>query len=104
MNMVVVVETVLDPFAFLHRCQQIEAAAHRERVVHWGPRTLDVDVLFFDDMRVDSAELTIPHPRYAVRRFVLAPLAEVAPERVPDRWDELLEPLDMRIVGRVDFM
>jgi 2-amino-4-hydroxy-6-hydroxymethyldihydropteridine diphosphokinase/dihydroneopterin aldolase len=104
LNMVVIVETTLDPFAFLNRCQRIEAAAHRERVVHWGPRTLDVDILFFDDMRIDSAELMIPHPRYAERRFVLAPLAEVAPDRVPDRWDELLEPLDMRILGRVDLM
>jgi 7,8-dihydro-6-hydroxymethylpterin-pyrophosphokinase len=60
--------------------------------VHWGPRTLDLDVLFYDDIRIDDPQLTIPHPRYAERRFVLAPLAEVAPERCPPGWDDSLAP------------
>lgn len=92
LNMVAVVETSLDPFAFLRRCRRIEALALRQRVVHWGPRTLDVDVLFFDDMRIDSPELVVPHPRINERRFVLTPLAEVAPERVPADWDTTLPP------------
>ena len=92
LNMVAVVETSLDPFAFLRRCRRIEALALRQRVVHWGPRTLDVDVLFFDDMRIDSPELVVPHPRINERRFVLTPLAEVAPERVPADWDSTLAP------------
>ena len=90
LNMVVAVRTTLDPYAFLRRCRQIEAEALRQRVVHWGPRTLDVDVLFYDDVRIDDPHLTIPHPRYAERRFVLAPLAEVAPERCPVGWDGAL--------------
>jgi dihydroneopterin aldolase/2-amino-4-hydroxy-6-hydroxymethyldihydropteridine diphosphokinase len=90
LNMVLVVRTTLDPYAFLRRCRQIEAQALRQRVVHWGPRTLDVDVLFYDDIHVDDPHLTIPHPRYAERRFVLAPLAEVAPERCPPNWSEIL--------------
>ena len=92
LNMVVDLRTELDPFVLLAACRQIEAEAHRERVVHWGPRTLDVDVLFYDDLRIDDPLLTIPHPRFAERRFVLAPLAEIAPERCPPDWDARLPP------------
>lgn len=87
LNMVMSVQTPLDPYALLRRCQQIESAALRQRVVHWGPRTLDVDLLFYDDVRIDDPQLTVPHPRFAERRFVLAPLEEVAPERCPANWD-----------------
>ncbi len=90
LNMVVEVRTTLDPFALLRRCQRIEAEALRQRVVHWGPRTLDVDILFYDDVLVDSPELTIPHRHFADRRFVLQPLADVAPARCPSGWDERL--------------
>jgi dihydroneopterin aldolase/2-amino-4-hydroxy-6-hydroxymethyldihydropteridine diphosphokinase len=92
LNMVVKVDTSLDPFAFLRRCQRIEAGALRQRVVHWGPRTLDVDILFFDEMAIATPELIVPHPRIGERRFVLVPLAEVAPERCPQGWDEQLPP------------
>ena len=92
LNMVVVLETELDPYALLRRCRRIEGEALRQRVEHWGPRTLDVDVLFYADVRIDDPELTIPHPRYAERRFVLTPLAEVAPDRCPAGWDERLPP------------
>ena len=86
LNMVVAIHTTLDPYALLRRCRQIEAEALRQRIVHWGPRTLDVDVLFYDDITIDDPVLTIPHPRYAERRFVLAPLDEVAPQRCPPNW------------------
>lgn len=92
LNMVAKVETSLDPFAFLRRCQRIEAGALRQRTVHWGPRTLDVDILFFDDVEIVSEELIVPHPRIGERRFVLTPLREIAPERCPDGWDERLPP------------
>lgn len=92
LNMVCTVETSLDPFAFLRRCQRIEAGALRQRMVHWGPRTLDVDILFFDDVELVSEELIVPHPRINERRFVLTPLEEVAPERCPADWDATLPP------------
>jgi dihydroneopterin aldolase / 2-amino-4-hydroxy-6-hydroxymethyldihydropteridine diphosphokinase len=95
LNMVAVLDTPLDPFAFLRRCQRIESAAMRQRTVPWGPRTLDVDVLFFDDVAVSSPELTIPHPLLDQRRFVLAPLAEVAPERCPPDWKTTLPPAEV---------
>jgi dihydroneopterin aldolase/2-amino-4-hydroxy-6-hydroxymethyldihydropteridine diphosphokinase len=99
LNMVVALETSLDPFAVLRRCQRIEALAMRQRVVRWGPRTLDCDLLFYDDIVVQSPELTLPHQRYAQRRFVLAPLAEVAPELCPPDWQTSLPPDEVTPVG-----
>ncbi len=92
LNMVVEIETLLDPFALLRRCQRLEAEAMRQRVVHWGPRTLDVDIVLYDDVEIRSDELVIPHPRFAERRFVLVPLADIAPDRCPPGWDDDLEP------------
>lgn len=99
LNMVVAIETDLDPFALLARCQLVEQDAGRVRSVRNAPRTLDIDVLLYGDVAMESAELTIPHPRMWERRFVLAPLADVAPHLVPDDWDTRL-PVDG--VHRVD--
>ena len=82
LNAVVAIDTSLDPAALLHQCQRVEEIAARERAERWGPRTLDVDVLLVDGTRVDSPDLTIPHPRMWERGFVLAPLRDVAPELV----------------------
>jgi dihydroneopterin aldolase/2-amino-4-hydroxy-6-hydroxymethyldihydropteridine diphosphokinase len=101
LNMVAAVDTSLDPFAFLRRCQRVEASALRQRVVRWGPRTLDIDVLFFDDVTISSPELTIPHPLLGERRFVLAPLAEVAPDRCPPGWQDALPPAGVYPRGSV---
>ncbi|MCU1503338.1 MAG: sulD [Ilumatobacteraceae bacterium] len=99
LNMVVVVETSLDPFAMLRWCQRIEARALRQRGVRWGARTLDVDLLFYDDTSIASPELTVPHPRIAQRRFVLAPLSDVAPERCPPNWETTLPTDDVTVLG-----
>jgi len=99
LNMVVKVHTALDPYAFIRRCQRIEANALRQRIVHWGPRTLDVDMLFYDDVHIDSEHLTVPHPRINERRFVLTPLSEVAPERCPADWDAVLPPSEIHARG-----
>jgi 2-amino-4-hydroxy-6-hydroxymethyldihydropteridine diphosphokinase len=92
LNMVVEIATTLDPFALLRRCQGIEAESMRQRIVHWGARTLDVDILMYDDLSIESEQLTVPHPRFAERRFVLAPLAEIAPELCPEGWADALDP------------
>lgn len=102
LNMVVVVRTWLDPYGFIRRCQQIEAEALRQRVVRWGPRTLDVDLLFYDDVTIDDPALTVPHPGIGERRFVLAPLSEVAPDRCPQGWDERLPPMGIFPRGPLD--
>jgi 2-amino-4-hydroxy-6-hydroxymethyldihydropteridine diphosphokinase len=81
-NAAAALETTLDPVGLLHLLQKIEARFGRTRTVRWGERTLDLDLLLFDDQIIDTPELRIPHPRLAIRRFVLAPLAEVAPESV----------------------
>lgn len=79
LNAVVVIDTDLDPHALLALAQGIERDARRVRAERWGPRTLDVDVLLFDDVALDDPDLVIPHPRMAERGFVLAPLRDVAP-------------------------
>ncbi len=99
LNMVVKVQTSLDPYAFIRRCQRIEANALRQRIVHWGPRTLDVDMLFYDDVHIASERLTVPHPRIDERRFVLTPLSEIAPERCPEDWDASLPPSQIFVRG-----
>ena len=81
-QIVVAVDTDLDPHALLTLGQALETRAHRVRVERWGPRTLDVDVLLYDDVRVDDDDLTVPHPRLWERGFVLAPLRDVAPALV----------------------
>jgi 2-amino-4-hydroxy-6-hydroxymethyldihydropteridine diphosphokinase len=83
LNLVVELSTADSPRQLLHRCQGLEEAAHRVRTVRWGPRTLDADVLLVGDLTVDEADLIVPHPRMWERRFVLQPLADLAPELVP---------------------
>jgi len=92
LNMVAVVSTTLDPYAFLRRLHGIEADALRERGVHWGPRTLDLDIIFYDEVRIEDERLEVPHPRWSERRFVLAPLAELMPDRCPADWQQTAPP------------
>jgi 2-amino-4-hydroxy-6-hydroxymethyldihydropteridine diphosphokinase len=83
LNLVVELATDDVPRELLARCQALEATAARVRTVHWGPRTLDADVLLVEGMSVDEADLIVPHPRMWERRFVLQPLSDLAPELVP---------------------
>ena len=82
LNLVVELATTDSPRRLLERCQELEEAAGRVRRERWGPRTLDADVLFVEGEAVDEADLTVPHPRLWERRFVLAPLADLAPDLV----------------------
>jgi len=82
LNAVVAIDTDLEPRMVLDLAHQLEERAARVRTVHWGPRTLDVDVLLYGDVHVNEDDLTIPHPRMWERGFVLAPLRDVAPELV----------------------
>jgi len=87
LNLVVELETERSPRELLGVAQALEEAAGRVRVERWGPRTLDVDVLLVGDLVVDEPDLVVPHPRMFERRFVLAPLADLAPELVPAGWE-----------------
>jgi 2-amino-4-hydroxy-6-hydroxymethyldihydropteridine diphosphokinase len=79
LNTAAVGSTALPPEAVLALAKALELAAGRRRAVRFGPRPLDVDLLVYGDLLSDSPELTLPHPRLRERRFVLAPLAEIAP-------------------------
>jgi 2-amino-4-hydroxy-6-hydroxymethyldihydropteridine diphosphokinase len=81
-NQVIWIETELEPLDLLHVCQEIEHRLGRERKVHWGPRTIDIDLLIYDNRVSKSEELILPHPYLEDRAFVLAPLREIAPELV----------------------
>ena len=78
------VSTSLEPEEFLALCLKTEQALKRVRQERWGPRSLDIDILFFGDRSVAQEGLTIPHPRISERAFVLVPLAEIAPDVVLD--------------------
>ena len=77
LNQVLCLETGLEPRDLLAECQRIEREHGRLRELRFGPRTLDVDILLFQDVESDDSELTLPHPRMLKRAFVLVPLAEV---------------------------
>jgi 2-amino-4-hydroxy-6-hydroxymethyldihydropteridine diphosphokinase len=83
-NAVIAVETTLAPHDLLGRAQAVERALGRERTKErrFGPRTIDLDILVYDDLTLDDPTLTLPHPRLPERAFVLVPLAEIAPDLV----------------------
>ncbi|MEJ7844417.1 MAG: 2-amino-4-hydroxy-6-hydroxymethyldihydropteridine diphosphokinase [Acidimicrobiales bacterium] len=84
LNVVVELDTDLTARQLLELGHRLEAAAGRVRQERWGPRTLDVDLLWLDGVTVDEPDLVVPHPRMWERRFVLAPLRELAPDLVSE--------------------
>jgi 2-amino-4-hydroxy-6-hydroxymethyldihydropteridine diphosphokinase len=101
LNLVVEVRTDLDARGLLAASAALEQAAERVRAERWGPRTLDVDVLWVDGEVVDEPDLQVPHPRMGERRFVLAPLADLAPELVDPAALAAAEG-DVRVVGSLE--
>ncbi len=83
-NACIEIDTALDPHALLFTLHKVEQKFGRDRAKErrWGPRTLDLDMIAYDDMSIDKLELTLPHPRLFERAFVLVPLAEIAPDRL----------------------
>jgi 2-amino-4-hydroxy-6-hydroxymethyldihydropteridine diphosphokinase len=88
LNLVVELATSRSPRDLLELARRLEQAGGRVRAERHGPRTLDVDVLLVGDLVVDEPDLVVPHPRMFERRFVLAPLADLAPELAPEGWEE----------------
>jgi 2-amino-4-hydroxy-6-hydroxymethyldihydropteridine diphosphokinase len=82
LNMVLKAETDLEPALLLNHLKLLEVELGREQSFHWGPRLIDLDILFYDDLVLDSPPLVIPHPRLHERAFVLVPLADVAPDLI----------------------
>ena len=99
LNGAVRLKTLLTPYELLEVLNRIEEAAGRERTLHWGPRTLDMDILFYDDLILEEEYLTIPHIDMKNRDFVLRPMMELAPglvhpvyrKTIQDMWNELQE-------------
>jgi len=83
-NLAIAVETALSPRELLTRALNVERALDRDRTreKRWGPRTVDIDLLTYDDVTLDEPSLTLPHPRLFERAFVLVPLAEIVPDRL----------------------
>jgi 2-amino-4-hydroxy-6-hydroxymethyldihydropteridine diphosphokinase len=82
LNAAAELETALEPLELLDKLQTVERDLGRTRSTHWGPRTLDLDLLFYDSQIINSPRLVVPHPAAWYRRFVLDPLAEIAPRFV----------------------
>lgn len=99
LNMVVELRTVLTPHELLGWCVKLERDAGRERIVRWGPRTLDVDVLWVEGVTVDDPDLTVPHPRMFERPFVLAPLEHLAPDLTGADWRTRFPHLGVWLLG-----
>ncbi len=97
LNSVLELQTRLDPQALLEKLHEIEALADRKRTIRWGPRTLDLDIIFYDDMVLNTETLTLPHPEMHKRGFVLEPMMQIAPwvyhpglgKTVRDLWENL---------------
>ena len=98
LNGAVYVETILAPEVLLEYLHSLENDSGRERTRHWGPRTLDLDLIYYSDLIINSETLMLPHPELQKRRFVLEPIAEIAPNYVDPRYgvpvSELLERLE----------
>lgn len=97
LNTVYFIETLDTPEEFLDRLHEIENEAQRKREIHWGPRTLDLDILLYDDLVTEGEDVTIPHPELTKRLFVLEPLCELYPRGVHPlerrRYSDILEDL-----------
>lgn len=91
LNMVIKVQTLLDPLALLDLCQEIENKLGRKREIRFGPRTIDLDILLYNQENIKEDRLMIPHPRMNERAFVLVPLAEVAADEVMPNVDRTVK-------------
>ena len=104
LNMALRGRTTLDPHALLAFLKRIERDMGRAAGPRYGPRTIDLDILLYDSLALATAQLTIPHPRMAERPFVLAPLAEIAPELVPFGWSRPIGELASVVHGNGDVL
>ena len=97
LNGVVAIQTSLSPLSLLHTLKDIETAIGRKHRIRWGPREIDLDILIYGDLCVQTEKLVIPHPEMHLRGFVLVPLAEIAPDLVHPVFQETIQTLLNRL-------
>jgi 2-amino-4-hydroxy-6-hydroxymethyldihydropteridine diphosphokinase len=100
LNAAVAAETDLSPAELLVFIKGVEREMGRQPSGHWGPRLIDIDILLYGDLVLQTPDLVIPHPRLAERAFVLVPLAEIAPDAVHPVYQQTLQALLARVSGR----
>ncbi|TWT63789.1 2-amino-4-hydroxy-6-hydroxymethyldihydropteridine diphosphokinase [Rubinisphaera italica] len=100
LNATALIETSLQPIALLDVCQKLETDSGRTREIHWGPRTIDLDLIFCDQIILRSERLNLPHPACWYRRFVLDPLCDVAAEFVNPVFGKTFAELRQRLLSR----
>lgn len=88
LNCAIKVKTLRSPYELLKLANEIEKKLYRERTIHWGPRTIDVDIIFYDDIVMDDDELTIPHKEMHLRDFVLIPLSQIGAGVINRVWNK----------------
>ncbi|MBQ8210800.1 MAG: 2-amino-4-hydroxy-6-hydroxymethyldihydropteridine diphosphokinase [Clostridia bacterium] len=99
-NICAAVETDFSPNAFLGACLGIEAAFGRERPFKYSPRIIDIDVLLYNDLKINTSELTVPHPRMSERAFVLVPLKDVLPDM--NDFEDAYENCDKNGINKIE--
>jgi len=100
LNCVLQAETDLSPLELLHSLQEIHDRMGNKKPIPKGPRLIDIDILLYGDETIDTPELRVPHPRMLARRFVLAPLAEIAPDLTHPSWSATASELLARTADR----
>ena len=93
LNGVIAIQTTLSPLSLLHTLKDIETVVGRQHRIRWGPREIDLDLLIYGDLCLQTEQLVVPHPEMHLRRFVLVPLAEIAPDLVHPVFQETVQTL-----------
>lgn len=97
-NIILKVDSIFEPHEMLGACLGIESGFGRIRTVRFGPRIIDIDVIFAEDMKIESRNLIVPHPRFRERRFILEPLLELFPDGIVYKTD--IKPLIKKLEGQ----